>query len=34
MPNGLFNRMTKDEILDLTAYLISGGDAQHEYFRE
>ena len=33
MPVGLFNRMTKDEILDLTAYLISGGDSSHEYFR-
>ena len=32
MPAGLFNRMTRDEILDLTAYLISGGDADHEYF--
>ena len=32
MPTGLFNRMTKDEILDLTAYLISGGDAQHKMF--
>ena len=27
MPSGLFNRMTKDEILDLTGYLISGGDS-------
>ena len=33
MPAGLFNRMTKDEILDLTAYLISGGDSGHEYFQ-
>lgn len=32
MPVGLFNRMTKDEILDLTAYLISGGDQAHEFF--
>ena len=32
MPEGLFNRMTKDEILDLTAYLISGGDSGHELF--
>ena len=32
MPAGLFNRMTKDEILDLTAYLISGGDSKHELF--
>ncbi|MEL6104915.1 MAG: family 16 glycoside hydrolase [Planctomycetota bacterium] len=34
MPEGLFNRMTKDEILDLTAYLISGGNADHEYFKK
>ena len=34
MPAGLFNRMTKDEILDLTAYLISGGDPAHEYFQK
>lgn len=32
MPAGLFNRMTKEEILDLTAYLISGGDSEHEMF--
>jgi putative heme-binding domain-containing protein len=25
MPEGLFNRMTKEEILDLIAYLVSGG---------
>ena len=34
MPAGLFNRMTKDEILDLLAYLISGGDSSHMYFRK
>ncbi|MCH2213094.1 MAG: c-type cytochrome [Fuerstiella sp.] len=34
MPVGLFNRMTKDEILDLSAYLISGGNSQHELFRK
>jgi putative heme-binding domain-containing protein len=34
MPMGLFGRMTQDEILDLTAYLISGGDAGHEYFQK
>ena len=32
MPAGLFNRMTKGEILDLIAYLISGGNSDHEYF--
>ena len=30
----LFNRMTKDEILDLIAYVISSGDPKHEYFQE
>jgi len=34
MPAGLFNRLTKNEILDLIAYLISGGDAKHEFFGE
>lgn len=34
MPVGLFNRMSQEEILDLTAYLISGGDQSHEYFRK
>ena len=33
MPEGLFNRMTKDEVLDLIAYLISAGNAKHEYFK-
>ena len=33
MPTGLFNRMTKEEILDLIAFLISGGDPKHEYFQ-
>jgi len=32
MPTGLFNRMTKEEILDLIAYLISGGNAKHNFF--
>jgi len=32
MPTGLFNRMTQDEILDLVAYVISGGDSEHELF--
>ena len=32
MPVGLFNPMTKDEILDLIAYLISGGDSKHAFF--
>jgi putative heme-binding domain-containing protein len=32
MPAGLLNPLTKDEILDLFAYVLSGGDAKHEYF--
>tara|TARA_R110002049_G_scaffold285698_4_gene466928 strand:+ start:35232 stop:38639 length:3408 start_codon:yes stop_codon:yes gene_type:complete len=32
MPTGLLNRMTKSEIMDLVAYLISGGNADHEMF--
>ena len=34
MPTGLFNRLTKDEILDLIAYLISGGDVGHPSFAD
>ena len=33
MPEGLFNRMTQDEILDLVAYVLSSGDSTHEYFK-
>lgn len=33
MPKGLLNRMKKEEILDLVAYIISGGDAEHEVFK-
>ncbi|MDA7875178.1 c-type cytochrome [bacterium] len=32
MPNGLFDRMKEEEILDLVAFLLSGGDANHEFF--
>ena len=34
MPAGLFNRMTREEILDLVAYLISGADPNHDYFKK
>ncbi len=34
MPADLFARMTKDEILDLIAYLISAGDAKHPFFQD
>jgi len=33
MPPGLINGMNRDELLDLMAYLRSGGDPQHEAFR-
>lgn len=33
MPVDLLNRMTKEEILDLIAYMISAGDSKHEYFK-
>jgi len=32
MPPGLINTMNKEDILDLLAYLISGGDRNHELF--
>ena len=32
MPKGLFNRMTQSEIMDLIAYVISGGNKKHAYF--
>jgi putative heme-binding domain-containing protein len=32
MPPGLINTMNKEDILDLLAYLISGGDRKHELF--
>jgi putative heme-binding domain-containing protein len=32
MPPGLINMMERDDILDLLAYLISGGDSDHELF--
>lgn len=33
MPTGLLNTLNRDEILDLLAYLRSGGDPNHEVFR-
>ena len=32
MPKGLFDKMTKEEILDLVAYITSGGDPKHRLF--
>ncbi len=32
MPKGLLDKLTKDEILDLMAYLLANADAKHRYF--
>ncbi|HZJ16645.1 MAG TPA: c-type cytochrome [Chthoniobacteraceae bacterium] len=32
MPPGLLNLLTRDEVLDLAAYVLSGGDASHTMF--
>ncbi|MEM7371669.1 MAG: c-type cytochrome [Bacteroidota bacterium] len=32
MPPGLIYSLNEEELLDLIAYLIAGGDAEHEYF--
>ena len=32
MPAGLINRLNEEELLDLMAYLVSGGNAQHEVY--
>ncbi len=33
MPPGLLNMLKEDEILDLLAYALSGGDAKHQFFK-
>ena len=33
MPEGLINMLKQEEILDLVAYVLSGGDAKHAMFR-
>ena len=33
MPEGLLGPLTQDEILNLTAYVLSGGDRKHAMFR-
>jgi putative heme-binding domain-containing protein len=33
MPEGLINMLKQDEILDLVAYVLSGGDAKHALFK-
>jgi hypothetical protein len=34
MPQGLVNTMSKDDILDLLAYYISGGDPESSSFKK
>ncbi len=34
MPVGLLDTLNKEEILDLMAYLLSRGDAEHAMFRD
>lgn len=34
MPAGLLSMLKKDEVLDLLAYVLSGGDPEHEMFKE
>lgn len=34
MPPMLLNLLTKEEVLDLVAYVLSGGDPGHEWFGE
>ncbi|HTN77566.1 MAG TPA: c-type cytochrome, partial [Pirellulaceae bacterium] len=34
MPTGLLNLLTTDEVLDLLAYVLSGGSAEHELFHK
>jgi putative heme-binding domain-containing protein len=33
MPEGLLSRLNREDILDLLAYVMSGGDASHPAFR-
>jgi hypothetical protein len=33
MPPGLLNMLKEDEILDLLAYCLSGGDPKHAFFK-
>ena len=32
MPKGLLDRLSRDEVLDLLAYVVAGGDAKHKAF--
>src|SRR5439155_4707466 len=33
MPKGLLDKLSREEILDLIAYVVSGGDAHHKLFQ-
>ena len=33
MPEGLLNRLSREEILDLIAYVLSGGDMKSKLFK-
>ena len=33
MPPGLLNLMKEGEVIDLLAYILSGGDPEHQYFK-
>ena len=33
MPKGLLDKLTREEILDLIAYIAAGGDANHPLFK-
>jgi hypothetical protein len=34
MPPGLLNLMREDEVMDLLAYILSGGDRNHPAFKK
>jgi hypothetical protein len=34
MPPGLLNLLSRDEILDLAAYVLSGGDPKNAMFKQ
>ena len=34
MPKGVLNKLTREEILDLMAYVLAGGDAKNGLFTE
>jgi len=33
MPKGMLDKMTRDEIIDLLAYILSKGDSKHPFFQ-